>query len=101
MEPFQTEEQQKYERARKRVEELKGFYGHLSAYVVINIFLMTINLIQSPNNIWFYWTTGGWGIGVIFHAIKVFNYSPFLGKDWEARKMREFIEREEEKRKQF
>lgn len=101
MEPFQTEEQQKYERARKRVEELKGFYGHLSAYVVINIFLATINLVQSPNNIWFYWTTAGWGIGVIFHAIKVYNYSPFLGRDWEERKMREFIEREEEKRRQF
>ncbi|MEI7510523.1 MAG: 2TM domain-containing protein [Flavobacterium sp.] len=36
----------------------------------------------------------GWGVGVLFDGMKVFNYSPFLSKDWEARKMKEFMEQE-------
>jgi hypothetical protein len=36
----------------------------------------------------------GWGIGVIFHGMKVFNYMPFFGKDWEEQKIKEFMEKE-------
>ena len=38
----------KYEKAKKRVEEIKGFYSHLIVYVVINIGLFLINLFTSP-----------------------------------------------------
>jgi len=36
---------EKYEKAKKRVEELKKFYGNLVTYVVINIMLVIINLV--------------------------------------------------------
>jgi len=29
--------------------------------------------------------------------MKVFNYMPFLGKDWEEKKIKEFMEKEKEK----
>ena len=32
--------QQRYERARKRVEALKGFYGHLQDYIMVNLVLI-------------------------------------------------------------
>ncbi len=32
--------QQQYERARKRVQQLKGFYAHLTAYVLVNALLV-------------------------------------------------------------
>ncbi len=32
-----------------------------------------------------------WGIGVFFHAMGVFKQNIFLGKEWEERKMNEFI----------
>jgi hypothetical protein len=45
---------EKYEKAKKRVEELKKFYGNLVTYVVINIVLIIINLVTSPGKLWFY-----------------------------------------------
>ncbi|MGV3696565.1 2TM domain-containing protein [Flavobacterium sp.] len=93
-----NEEYERYQRAKKHVEEIRGFYANLIAYFVVNIFLMYINLRYSPQYLWFLWSAGGWGIGLLFHAMKLFNFAPFLGKDWEERKLKEFME-EEKKRK--
>ena len=38
-------EQQRYQRARARVQALKGFYIHATAYVVVNIALFVINVL--------------------------------------------------------
>lgn len=94
-------EEDRYNAAKKRVQEVKGFYGNLTAYIVVNLFLMAINLLTSPEHLWFYWPMLGWGIGVLFHGLRVFNYMPFLGKDWEERKMKEFMEEEERRKNQF
>jgi len=48
---------EKYEGAKKRVKELKGFYRNLITYISVNIFLIVINLITSPDSLWFYWVT--------------------------------------------
>jgi 2TM domain len=93
MEPNYTE-QERYYQAKKKVEDIKGFYGNLIAYIIFNGFFLVLNLLTSPNELWFYWPLLGWGVGVLFHGMKVFNYSPFLSKDWEARKMKEFMEEE-------
>ena len=81
---------ERYRKALKRVEDIKGFYGNLAAYVLVNIALMIINLATSPNHIWFFWPMLGWGIGVVFHGMKVFNYMPFFGKNWEEKKLKQF-----------
>lgn len=94
-------EEERYNLAKKRVQEVKGFYGNLTAYIVVNVFLMIVNLLASPEHLWFYWPMLGWGIGVLFHGLRVFNYMPFLGKDWEERKMKEFVEEEERRKNQF
>ena len=88
------QEEERYFKARKRVEEIKGFYGNLIAYIVVNIGLMVINLLTSPGYLWFFWPMIGWGIGVLFHGMKVFNYMPFFGKDWEEKKIQEFMEKD-------
>ncbi|MEX0716554.1 MAG: 2TM domain-containing protein [Planctomycetaceae bacterium] len=64
-----------YHAARKRVEARMGFYVHLAVYVVVNAILVTINLVKSdsPADWWFYWPLLGWGIGIAFHAFKVFG----------------------------
>lgn len=85
-----------YFKAKKRVEEIKGFYGNLIAYVVVNLGLLILNLVTSPEVLWFFWPLFGWGLGVFFHGMKVFNYMPFLGKDWEEQKIKEFMEKEKE-----
>ena len=93
MELIQTE-QDRFLKAKNRVEEIKGFYGNLISYIIVNAMLLFINLTTSPEYLWFFWPLFGWGIGILFHALKVFNYAPFLGKDWEDRKMKEFMEQE-------
>ncbi len=93
------QEEERYFKARKRVEEIKGFYGNLIAYVVVNIGLMVLNLLTSPGYLWFFWPMLGWGIGVLFHGMKVFDFMPFFGKDWEEKKIKEFMDKEEQSKK--
>jgi hypothetical protein len=88
------QEEERYTNAKKRVEEIKGFYGNLVSYIVVNIGLMVLNLLTSPHHLWFFWPMFGWGIGLVFHGLKVFNYLPFFGKEWEEQKIREFMEKE-------
>ncbi|MDZ7838596.1 MAG: 2TM domain-containing protein [Actinomycetota bacterium] len=73
-------EDEKYKRAKKRVEEIKGFFGHLFAYLGVNVTLLVINLVSAPNNLWFYWVTLFWGIGLFWHAMGVFAFSLFSRK---------------------
>jgi 2TM domain-containing protein len=100
---MQTDYQQeeRFQQAKKRVEELKGFYGNLVSYIVVNIGLMILNLMTSPEHLWFFWPMFGWGIGVLFHAMKVFNFTPFVSRDWEERKIRQFMEEEKRKNEEF
>jgi hypothetical protein len=91
---------ERYEMARKRVEELKGFYRNLFSYVAINAFLIIINLVTSPKHLWFYWVAIFWGIGVLFHAAHTFVLrGRFLGKEWEERKIRELMKKESKDKK--
>ncbi len=85
-----------YRKAQKKVEDIKGFYGNLTSYVVVNIGLLALNLITSPAHLWFLYPAIGWGIGVAIHGMTVFNYMPFLGNDWEEKKIRQLMEKEKQ-----
>lgn len=93
-----NEQEIKYQKAKERVEAIKGFYIHLTVYVVVNLMLFTINMITSPNNLWFFWPLMGWGIGFAFHTLSVFVFNPGfstgMGANWEERKIREIMEKE-------
>ncbi len=92
-------EQLRLERARKRVKALAGFYKHLSVYVLINAFLITMNYFRlSPSEPFLkfdnFATAFFWGIGLGFHALSVFGTNAFLGVDWEERKIRQIMDRD-------
>lgn len=87
----QYQGEERYHKAQKRVEDIKGFYENLASYVFVNLGFLVLNLLTSPKHLWFFWPMLGWGIGVIIHGMKVFNYMPFFGKDWEERKIKEFM----------
>jgi hypothetical protein len=91
-----NQEFERYQRAKKQVEEIKGFYGHLISFVLVMAVLLFINLRYSPQYLWFFWPLLGWGIGLLFHGMKVFNYTPFFGKNWEERKLKEFMDQEKQ-----
>lgn len=83
----------KYEDARKRVKALKGFYSNLFMYVVVNISLLIINLLTSPERLWFFWVLIGWGIGIIFQAFSVFGKNAVFGSEWEEKKIKEYMKK--------
>jgi sensor histidine kinase YesM len=82
-----------YYRAKKRVEELKGFYGNLISYCFVIPILVFVNLTFTPKFQWFWFSAGGWGFGLLMHAFKVFGYS----SNWEERKIQEILKKEENK----
>lgn len=88
-------DQERYERARKRVEAIKGFYIHLLIYLFVNAGLLLINVLTSPGSWWFYWPLLGWGIGLAVHAIGVFGVGNWFSKEWEEREIRKILEKEE------
>ena len=95
MEPNQLDIK-KYEKAKKRVKEIKGFYSHLTSYILVIFFLMYINLRFSPEHIWFYWPMLGWGIGLFFHAFSVFGDDLFFSQEWQQKKIQKYIDKERE-----
>lgn len=48
------------------------FYVHLAVYLAVNAALAAIDILRSPEQLWFFWVVGGWGIGVVAHALSVF-----------------------------
>lgn len=98
MEPVYSENETRYYKAQKKVEEIKGFYGNLFSYIVVITGLAILNFTTSPEHWWFLYPALGWGFGVAAHGMSVFNYMPFLGSGWEDRKIKEFMDREKNNR---
>lgn len=98
MEETNTISEERYLKAQKKVEDLKGFYGNLSSFIIVNTGLIILNLLTSPNHLWFFYPLLGWGLGVALHAMSVFNYMPFLNRDWEEQKINELMNKEKSDR---
>lgn len=93
---MQTQEiNQSYLNARKRLDDLKEFYGSLISYVIIIPFLIFINYRTYWGFQWFWFPMLGWGIGLAFQAAKVY----FPNSRWEERKFQQFLEEERRKMK--
>jgi hypothetical protein len=45
----------------------RDFINHLIAYIIVNVFLIFINLWTSPSYLWFPFVLAGWGMGLAFH----------------------------------
>ena len=97
-------ENRKLKKAMQRVEEIKKFYKHAVAYSLINLLLAFVwnfsfklvgdfvisNQFDGGDHkylpIWFLW-----GIFLVLHGVKTFAFPNVFGKDWEARKVDEFM----------
>lgn len=93
-------DQQRLDRAKQRVKKIKGFYIHLLIYIVINLLFVYINIqnlesgesyFQAHNFI----TLSFWGIAIVAHGLTVFLPNFILGSNWEERKIKEIMEKEE------
>ena len=82
-----------YYRAKKRVQQLKGFYGNLISYCCVIPILIFVNLTYMPQFHWFWFSAAGWGFGLTMHAFQTFGY----GANWEERKIQEILNKEDKK----
>ncbi len=89
-----TQESMAYQKAAKRVEDLKGFYSNLISYCIIIPFLIFINLYTSPEYLWFIWPMLGWGFGLSMHALKTFG----VGTNWEEKQIQKILNQQNSKR---
>ncbi len=92
METFKITQETKLNLAKEHVEKLKGFYSHLTIYLIFVPIFIAINYFGGSNFPWAIFPIVGWGIGISSHAAETYNWSPFFGKDWEERKLREFMD---------
>ncbi|HAT66806.1 MAG TPA: histidine kinase [Flavobacteriaceae bacterium] len=96
---FDTKEnrENRYLRAKEQVKEIKKFYTSLFFYIVFIGFLGWLNYYTNEwRYAWFLWAAFGWGIGLVFQAAKAFNWTPFLNKNWEERKIKELMDKEDQ-----
>ena len=102
MEDYHNSEEARYERAKKRVRAVSGFYKHLTVYIIVNIFLLVIKYFNGQgkgfNEFSTYSTAVFWGIGLAFHALGVFYNHVFFGRNWEDRKIRELMEKDKQQK---
>ncbi|SHH40316.1 2TM domain-containing protein [Winogradskyella jejuensis] len=86
-----------YIEAKKRVSQLKWFYIHLAAYLVVVTFVIWNLLIieDTPYTDAIlainYSTVVIWGFFVVLNAIKVFKGRSLFNKKWEEKKIKEFM----------
>jgi hypothetical protein len=87
------ERDERYEKAKARVAEIRAFYQHLVIYLIMNAVFIAVNLLTSPRSLWFFWPLFGWGIGVAAHGISVFGLGSFFGPEWEKKKIKQIMDK--------
>lgn len=80
--------------ALSQVRKLKGFYLHLTQYVIVMTVLALINGFTTPHKLWVIWPALGWGIGLLTHAAAVFQFIPFFGAEWEKKQVEKRLGRQ-------
>jgi hypothetical protein len=50
-----------------------AFRTHLVVFLVTGLFLLSLNLLTSPTELWFYWPVFFWGWAVVAHALASFG----------------------------
>ena len=109
---MESEAYQKYDRAKKRVKEIKGFYTHVRIFIIVNILVYVIRFIVLPKIgalpadeefvEWLNWNTYlmplFWGVGLGIHALCVYGKKLKPFQKWEERKIEEILRKENESR---
>jgi len=107
MELNQQERVDKMMRAKKRVDNLKGFYIHVLVYIIVNLAIISLtvfarmssgeNFVEAFFNFGTFSTPFFWGIGLGFHGIRALGRNPFFSKDWEQRQIEKYMRDDDRK----
>lgn len=97
-----TEDKINYDQAVERVKKIKGFFSHAIVYFIVNLMIVVINIQNlDPGESYFQYenfvTAFFWGIGLGIHGIKIFIPNLLFGSNWEAKKIKEIMEKDSKK----
>lgn len=70
-------------KADKIAEEKIAFYVHLSAYIMVNLFLVVVWWFSGGSEgifPWFIFPLFGWGIGIVAHGVESFTAGSYKEK---------------------
>ncbi len=87
-------EDKRYQKAKERVEKIKGFFGNLVAYCLVIPLLAWLNW-RTTHFPWVVFPMLGWGFGLLMHGWEAYGNNPIWGRNWEAKKIRELMEKED------
>ena len=86
-------QQSKYLRASERVSDLKRFYGQVIRGLIAIALVAGINYyLNDWYHPWFLWVVFGVGLSLTLKAIKIFGMNGVLGRDWEERKIKQYMD---------
>jgi hypothetical protein len=96
-----------YTRAKEKVQKIKRFYKHLTAYIIINSAFVILGLrgidvlsaasadLDPKFMEWLFWNVLGvpflWGIGLLIHAVWLFGPGFGWFENWEKRQLRKYL----------
>lgn len=94
---MESNQQQLYEYARRRVKQKKRVYFHFILFFVGSIFLFIINKVLKVDEIndWYLWAITAWAFVFVMHFIKVFVTESFINKKWEQEQIAKLVARQE------
>jgi uncharacterized membrane protein len=88
--PKKMSEEEIREIATKRVRAKRGFYSHLTAYIIVNLMLVAIWYFTGAGYFWPMWVMLFWGIGLIFNAVAAFSKHDI---SWEMKEIEKEVEK--------
>lgn len=100
MDRIERIESEKYLRAKKRMEEIKGFYWHLFATCLATVIVVVINYLTTDFP-WSLFPIGAFILSLIIHWFVVFKRGSFFSQKWEEDKIREFMDEDNEQQKRL
>lgn len=76
-----------------KVRRLKGYYTHLFVYVTMNVCCISLNLLTTPDYLWFFGVVVFWGFSLLIHTLRIFVVDKYIGADWERAEVEKILGR--------
>jgi 2TM domain len=79
--------------ARRWVRRKRIFYTIVGIYLSLSLMWFTIDMLDGPDSLWFYWPMLGTGLGVLVVGIVMGGLGGLFGPGWERRQVEKYLER--------
>ena len=76
-----------------KVRHIRRFYFHALVYATVSGGLALTLLAEGGFKRWWVYMAVFWGLGLLFHGLRVFGAIPFFGGDWERRQVEKILGR--------